>query len=89
MAGITLIRTVNMVGTLAAGCHAVMAIGAVTHERGMIWRAAAQCRYPCSDAMALVAFQRCLDMRRAFTLRDDIVVAAGTHTQHFTMIYSA
>jgi len=41
MAGVALIRTVNVVGTLAARNDAVMAIGAVIHKRGMIRRAAA------------------------------------------------
>jgi len=41
MTGVALIRTVNVVGTLAARNDAVMAIGAVIHKRGMIRRAAA------------------------------------------------
>jgi len=41
MAGVALIRTVNMIGALAAGGHAIMAIGAVIHKRGMVRCAAA------------------------------------------------
>jgi len=41
MAGVALIRAVNVVGTLAARNDTVMAVGAVIHKRGMIRRATA------------------------------------------------
>lgn len=37
--------------------------------------------------MTLVAFQRGLNMRRSFTLRNHVIVATGTDTQHFVVVH--
>ena len=43
---------------------------------------------PVVGVMAVIAFQRCLDMTPAFTLRDNIVMAARANANHFIVVDS-
>ena len=92
VAGITRIGGIDMVRGLATGGDTIMAINTISGKGGMIrytTARAAGCRNPGRRVMTRITFRRGLDMGRPFTGGNHIVVAARTHTQYLSVIYTA
>jgi len=73
MAGIAGIGRIDVVATLAAGGTTVVTGEAVVHKSGMVHRRDLQ---PVGGVMAVVTFQRRLNMPCPFALRNNIVMTA-------------
>jgi len=86
MAGITSVGCWHVIATLTTRHNTVVTATAITHETGVIRRSHLS---PAIRIMALVAFQRCLYVSRAFTLCSHIIVTTGAHAKHFIMIHRA
>ena len=71
MAGITHIATINMVGALAAGLHAIVAANTVARKAAVIHRG----RQPGNRAVTTIAFFKRIDMLGVFTARNHTVMA--------------
>lgn len=52
----------------------------------MIGRTAGQRWHPGIHSMAVITFQRCLNMRRTFAGGNHVIMTTGADTQHFSMI---
>jgi hypothetical protein len=86
MAGITGVGCWHVIATLTTRPDTVVTANAIAHETCVIRRGHLS---PANCIMTIVAFQRCLCMAWAFTLRRHVVMTAGAHTEDFIMIHRA